>query len=623
MKYHLPIHSQSFPLISPHSLLLLFFIFQFSFFTSVHAQRPKNPTVISVGDLLYNYGLDTTIVNDSSAAIRYLESLPQDYVELTNLCVSLRTKAQTAIKSFNNDYTQQDGIIWIDSSTVVADFGIYEYRLRLFANFMGRRSISYSRLEQERVEREREEQRIKDSIAAEELQKARNKQADNLRISIAQHDQSIDQICRDKNVSDKDKAQELLNIFYAYKAVYNDYDLSPTQAATPALLDQLDELNSFQNDLLENVLGNNNLRDQIDNFKNQLKVRCEKDHNEVFRSYSKVFKKTSVPVTFTTLAEYHDYISRLQTVIAVQQRYVQTVELRNTIATNYDAISNLYAKKYKPIFSAYKEVHRTVDQVPAFTTNAQSLNFIQSLTDYVEAQQLYQEFFPIFEDITRRSDTILEGRHENFKDVSRAYRDLQSALIPLPTFKTPTEAVYYEQQLSQVTQVQNSYLRTIDLRTTIQHLDDSLEDNRKTDRTLWDGYKLLRKQMDFTPSFNTVERARSFLTTLDDFVALQRFCLRILDKRREIETRGKQVEQRASNNRNISKAYSRMKKAYDDFDEIANQEDFRRYDRQCDRILEMQQAFLRVLDSEDVLTVEKQLYKESDIAKIKILLGLN
>ena len=260
--------------------------------------------------------------------------------------------------------------------------------------------------------------------------------------------------------------------------------------------------------------------------------------------------------------------------------------------------------------------------MPVFTTNAQSLNFIQSLTEFIEAQQLYIQYHSILEDITRRSDTILNGRHENFKDISRASRDLQSSLIPLPNFKNPTDALLYEQQLEQVEQLQSAYLRTIELRTLIQQLDDSLEDNRKVDRTLWNGYRLLRKQVDFAPGFNTVERARSFLTMLDDHIALQRLCLRILDKRRLIESREKQVEQRSSNFRNIEKAYSRMKKAYDDCGEIANQEDLRRYDRQCERILEMQQAFLDLLSSEYVQESDGRLKRESDIEKIKLVLGL-
>lgn len=601
---------------------VFFFTFHLSPFT-MYAQKPrKTPTVLSVADLLPNYGLDSALVNDTAAAARYLDSQPKDYVALTNLCVSLRTKAQATLSSLSNDYPHDDDLVWLDSNIVVGDFSIYEYRLRLFAEFMGRRSIQYSRYEQQRVENEKEAARLRAEEEAFQRQQARDKEADDLRLSIERHHRSIISGCDGAGISDKNKLKELKDLYYSYLMVYNKYDLSPSQA-TPASIAQLDELNSFQNDLLDNVLGQNSLPYRIENFKNQLKVRCEKSHSEVYRSYSRVFKQTSVPVTFASVSEYQLYITRLQTIVAIQQRYLQTIDLRAVIASNYDAISNLYSKKYKPIFNAYKEVHRTVDQVPAFTTNAESLNFIQSLTDYVEAQQLYIQYFSILEDITRRSDTILNGRHESFKDVSRAYRDLQSSLIPLPNFKNPTDALVYEHQLQQVGLLQDAFLQTIERRTLIQQLDDSLEDNRKVDRTLWNGYRLLRKQTDLTPTFNTVERSRSFLAVLDDYIDLQRLCLQVLSKRNLIESKEKHIEQRSSGFRNIDKAYSRMKKAYDDFDEISNLEDLRRYDRQCDHILEMQQAFIDLLGSDLAGDADNRLKRESDISKIKLILGLN
>ena len=61
------------------------------------AQTPTVPTVMSVGELMRNYGLDTAWVNDTSAMIDYLDQQPQNYVELTNLCVSIRTRAQQAV----------------------------------------------------------------------------------------------------------------------------------------------------------------------------------------------------------------------------------------------------------------------------------------------------------------------------------------------------------------------------------------------------------------------------------------------------------------------------------------------------------------------------------------------
>ena len=110
------------------------------------AQTPSAPTVLSVSELMSNYGLDTAWVNDTAAMQRYLDEQPQNYVDLTNLCVSIRTRAQKALSSIEHDYQFRDSLIWLDSNTVLADYPIYEYRLRNLADMMGRMSIKYSRL---------------------------------------------------------------------------------------------------------------------------------------------------------------------------------------------------------------------------------------------------------------------------------------------------------------------------------------------------------------------------------------------------------------------------------------------------------------------------------------------
>ena len=47
------------------------------------AQTPSAPTVLSVSELMSNYGLDTAWVNDTAAMQRYLDEQPQNYVDLT------------------------------------------------------------------------------------------------------------------------------------------------------------------------------------------------------------------------------------------------------------------------------------------------------------------------------------------------------------------------------------------------------------------------------------------------------------------------------------------------------------------------------------------------------------
>ena len=77
---------------------------------AVEAQKPKKkvekkvPTVVSVADLLPNYGLDSALVSDTSYVMNLLAERPQDYVALTNYCVEVRTKAKANINSIEIEY---------------------------------------------------------------------------------------------------------------------------------------------------------------------------------------------------------------------------------------------------------------------------------------------------------------------------------------------------------------------------------------------------------------------------------------------------------------------------------------------------------------------------------------
>ena len=160
------------------------------------------------------------------------------------------------------------------------------------------------------------------------------------------------------------------------------------------------------------------------------------------------------------------------------------------------------------------------------------------------------------------------------------------------------------------------------LRNDIERNDDSLNAARKVDRTLTNGYRLLRKQNDITPSFSTVERGNSFLAVLNNHIEMQALCLNTLRKLRMMERNEDRIESKDIPFRNIQKAYSRMIKAYQGVDEITNNEDLRRYSRQCDRILVMQEAFLNVIAGELASDTDNKLRRESDIEKIRLIIGI-
>lgn len=240
------------------------------------------------------------------------------------------------------------------------------------------------------------------------------------------------------------------------------------------------------------------------------------------------------------------------------------------------------------------------------------------------AQQLYIDYFSQLEEISQRSDSIMKRGTDNRQlyDVVVAYREISDKLLPLPTFRDPEGAKVYEEQLQEVRDVQQCYMDVLTLRTTIARNDDTLTSVRKLDRVLSNGYKLLRKQVDLKPSFATVERGRSFIDILSSHIEMQNLCLITKKKIDQIKRNDKRIDFKENPFRNIVKAYTRMYKAYSDVSEITNTEDLRRYGRQCDRLLDLQKAFIDIQQSPSVQEVDNSLKRETSIDKIKLVVGL-
>lgn len=588
-------------------------------FATFHSASAQTPTVLSVRELLPNYGLEPSIVDDTAALMDYLASQPQDYVALTNLCVSLRTRAQKAISSLESDYTVRDSLVWIDSNTVLADYSIYEYHLRRLADLAGRLSIRYSRLEQQRLEAEKEAARQRAIEEARRQQEERDRMAENLRASIDVHNRAIISATFGNGVSDKSKLKELKDIYYSYLMVFNKYDLSPGPASDDMIV-RLDELNSFQNDLLENVLGENSLPYQIENFKNVLKMRCENSNSDVYRSYTRVFKRTTVPVSFADVPEYRDYINRLQTVVTVQQRYLQTLDLRATISAGSDAIAARYGKKYRDALNVYRDVLASVNQLPAFTTNAESVLFIQSLEEFIAAQQMYLDAYTSMEEVSARADTILNC---SFRDVAEAYHNVEPLLRVVPAFRDAAGIALFDSRLEEVRQVQQCYLTVIALRTRIAANDDTLVNASKLSRLLGNGYRNIRRAAVLQPQFYNEERGRAFIGQLEDFIKTQELGLSAMNKLRIIDGNERVITGKDNPYRNISRAYQTLVKVYRKIEVIDNMDDLQRFEMQCDGIIEMQEAFIKTMRSATAEDCDKLLRRETDVTKIRLAVGMN
>jgi hypothetical protein len=103
---------------------------------------------------------------------------------------------------------------------------------------------------------------------------------------------------------------------------------------------------------------------------------------------------------------------------------------------------------------------------------------------------------------------------------------------------------------------------------------------------------------------------------------MQRICVEVLSKRKVIEANSDRITGNRASYPNIAKAYKRLADAYDDFGDITNTEDLRRYLRQTDAYIAMQEAFLRLIASDYASSSDSQLKRESDLERIKTVIGL-
>ena len=99
--------------------------------------------------------------------------------------------------------------------------------------------------------------------------------------------------------------------------------------------------------------------------------------------------------------------------------------------------------------------------------------------------------------------------------------------------------------------------------------------------------------------------------------------MQIIAKLETINQTDRRITSKDQPFRNLAKAYQRLLKAYEGVSEVANREDLMRYDRQCDRIEEMQQAFIKMMNSELAAETDNRLHRETDVERIKIAIGLN
>lgn len=591
--------------------------------------RVQNDTAIvylSARDLCSSYQVDGRIFDDENRLSMIMDSLqqvqPNAYPLMVQWCRQQRMRINRMSNSLKNDYTREGDNIWLDSVHCITDAATFLVRMEMMAARLQTDAEQYDKLEQERIEFERRAAEERARAEALRIQREKDLRLATLKDTIRFMHKNITGICDAKGISDKTRIKELKDLFYAYLAVYNRYDLTDDNT-TDSHFKQLDELQMFQSELLDSVLGNNSYSKRIEAFKNTLQMRSGKEHNDVNKSYLRVFKKVQIPISFKTIAEYNDYTAQLREVIAVQQNYLNVIDLRDTIAQNTNTLQIQCSKKHKEIYSSYKEILSEVNQVPSFTTLAESEKFIANLQEFVVVQNEFSKAIQRIEVIETRGDSIVALCHKNIADVATAYKELVAASDFVPKFINKASADYFNKTLDKFETVQQIYIQIVAIRNIIDMGSASIVGSKNAPKGLVPGYKQMMKYTDFTPHFSNEAGGRDFIKLLNHFIDIQQKFVNIVNNNNTIDANSKQFRTAFKEYANIYKAYERLLKTYDYELNIISEADINSYQRHQETILAMQERFSALANSLEKEDYNNRLKKVKEPDKIKLIMGIN
>ena len=414
---------------------------------------------ISTRDILPNYGIDAAFVDDTNLFIMELKGGEGDNLAKQELCKEWAAKIQRTVMEITTDYPRRDSLIWLDSNIYISDWNRYEERLATLAAIARRYKAGYAEREEQRLVEEQKAAAEREALEEKQRQQLLEIQIGQMADGIEQRHRRVIDNCRTDNIVDKARVKELKDIYYAYLSVYNQYDVK-ARKFTPDHKKQMEEFMAFQDHLLDSVLGFGAYNAQIDNFKNELRIACGERHADIYRSYCKVFKKSPVPVNFTNIEEYHQYIKNVYQIKMVQESYLTIVHLRDSIRYTGDSIIALASKNHRDIAVSYASSQEATLQTPTFTTSTEGRYFLGRLRTFRQVQRQYMTSIEQRNEILRNSELIYKNR-ELPRTVVNYYKIMENVSPLTPDFSTLSAGEEHLRVLRDFRSLQDTFMLII------------------------------------------------------------------------------------------------------------------------------------------------------------------
>lgn len=578
-------------------------------------------TVMHCNELASSYGVDAILVENTSALDKWISDLKGTFPECANQCTDIAASMGKMLASLKSDFETRDGKLWMDSTTCIVDAESFMASLTAAISKLQNSATTFESKEQARLAAEKAAAEAQ--ARAEEAK--RQQDMDNLlavlKDSITDLHRQITIICDGNGISDKSRLKELKDIHYAYLSIYNKQDLALGNADM-ASIERFGTILEFQKVLVDSVLGEHSYANRIESFKEELRVRCGKDYTDVNKSYQKVFKKTQVPVVFSSLIEFEAYVQKLKDILTVQRSYITTIDRREVINANTNDILARCGKNHKEIASSYKEVVSLLPVTPTQTNLIESDAFIARLDEFIQVQQEYVKVIAQIDGINSRSENIFASCGKPLSDVSAAYKTLVSSTIFVPNFSEMSGADFFTRKMNDFEQMQDIYIEVVRLRLAINAKNDSIESHKSTAKELVAGYNVLKGRVNFVPAFANSDKGHIFTEMLEDFLKIQDKVLSTIRTKDLIAQNTKTIKSNKDCS-NMVKAYDIVMKSFETETTILNEGDFDKYIRHQEVVLAAQTKFLDVINNGNKKEYDKRLKKEKDLNRIKLIMEID
>lgn len=265
----------------------------------------------------------------------------------------------------------------------------------------------------------------------------------------------------------------------------------------------------------------------------------------------------------------HEYIEREHK----QQDALQqstTLLVKDTIARRHRTIVNACEgfgvsdserkKELKDLYYAYLSVYNRYD---LSATNA-SENYAKGLSAFAAFQQHIIDNLLVSNNINNRiknfTNTLKIRCGRTHSDVLRSYQRVFRQSAQSVAFSTVPEYYDYIDSLQTVIQVQEAYLKVIDLREKITANSDRI--SRQYGSRFHDVVKTYREvaaSVNTLPAFTTLYGANDFLGNMQEFIQVQEYYIADYDRLMAIREHGDTIVRRCSMRySDVSKAYNTM-----------------------------------------------------------------